>query len=551
MVFHFNILYEEDNVNLSEFLDENYPDISSSIKMEGYAVEYQNFHLFYELYFNDEVVGFVSIDNFHIVPTDLVINECYVMPEFRGNDIFANMLANLIVNPNFTYHLRNPNRILIEVLLKNGFAFKFADNLVASYIKFVFDLDTVYKNPKIKRFYKTPDIDIPYKANIFDLDLCCVVFTDPMLNFIKYSDVVALTLPRKGDLKKYKLRKKLKRITEKYLDRCYDARMDYDDDILEFLATVEDDINELVSIERTLGTEDKLNDDFRQCLIEHDLSDDDGFRIIESISNALENGELTVKSCPCRMQYLVRNIDNINGVDVDGDDRCPFCGEQIIEFLDTCEACGEKLRDESFEDELKKDLERFNMEEFLDGIDEEKFHEMLESDEFWGRVPIEENDPYFDLKTFYNENLTFFDFEEIREYYEKSDKSLDFAEMFEKYFDDRIADCKDQDDRFDMYKDFLINYFYYNLDNQKFNVALTYLVQLVILASNCDSIFIGADVVQRSAHSADITLGIEEFLKYADDYDLEKCLDDAFATFKVDKWNNNKDEIYEVLPQYF
>lgn len=76
------------------------------------------------------------------------------------------------------------------------------------------------------------------------------------------------------------------------------------------------------------------------------------------------------------------------------------------------------------------------------------------------------------------------------------------------------------------------------------------LIQLAILALNSDDIF-GGDVVHRTSHVTDITFVIEEFLKYAKDYGLDKCLEDAFNTFKVDKWNSNKEEIYDVMPQYF
>lgn len=544
-------LYNNEDVTLLEYLKENYPDIFNSIQKEGYPLEFIEFSTFHEIYWQDEVVGFISLDQFHLIPTDISINECYIMPEFRGKNLLYNELFNLITSPNLTFYPRNPNKAFINVLIKNELAFKFADNLIISYMKFILDLDTVYKNPKIKRFYKTPDLDkIPYKANIFDTDLCSILFLDPMLNFIKYSNVMALTLPRKVDLKKYKLRKKLKKVSESYLDSCYDARENADEEILDFFDEVENDIYDLICVENTLGTSDTLNDDFQEYLKENNLSYDEGFRIMENINNALENNEITIRNCKRRMQYLVENIDKIDNVLVEDGDNCPFCGADNFEFVESCETCGQKLRDMSYEEELRRDFEDFDIDKFLEDFDHDKFQEMLESDEFWGRVPIEENDLYHDLKTFYNDNLTYFDFEEIKQYYEKSDKSLGFDAIFENYFDDKITNCKDEEDKFDMYKEFLMSYFYYYLDNSQFNKALTYLIQVIILASNSDDIF-GGDLINRTHHSADILLSIEEFLKHVDNFDVDKCLDDAFKTFKVDKWNNNRDEIYEIVPQYF
>ncbi|MBQ2654257.1 MAG: hypothetical protein IJF83_11920 [Methanobrevibacter sp.] len=546
-----NKLYNKDNVSLLEFLEKNYPNILNSIKKENYTLEFMEFRVFHEIYCEDEVVGFISLDQFHIIPTDISINECYVMPEFRGKNLLYNELFNLITSPNFTFYPRNPNRAFVNVLLKNNLAFKFSNNLVISYMKFILDLNTVYKNSNIKRFYKNPDLDeIPYKANIFDMDLCSIFFLDPMLNFIKYSDVMALTLPRKSDLKKYKLRKKLKRVSEGYLDKCYDAREKADEEILDYFDEVENDIYDLICVENTLGTSDELKTEFAKYLKENKLSDDDGFKIIENITGALEKNELTIKNCRRRMHYLVENIDMIDGALVDDDDGCPFCGEYNFEFVDSCETCGQRLRDISYEEELKHNFDDFDIEKLLEDFDHEKFQEMLDLDEFWGRVPIEENDPYFDLKTFYNEKLTFFDFEEIKQYYDNADKSLSLDTIFEEYFDDKIANCRDKDDKFDLYKDFLLNYFYYNLETNKFSVALTYLIQFIILASNEDSIFEG-DIIQRTPYSTDALFAIEEFLKHAEDYDVDKCLDEAFKTFKVDEWNSNKEEIYEIIPQYF
>lgn len=542
-------LYNAEDVSLVEFLEKNYPDIISSIKNEDYPLEYLDFCFFHEIYFEDEVVGFISIDQFHVIPTDFAINECYIIPEFRGRNLLYNELINLITTPNLTFYPRSPNKAFINVLLKNNLAFKFADDFAVSYMKFILDLDTVYKNSKIKRFYKTPDVDIPYKANIFDLNLCSVFFLDPMLNLTKYSDVMVLTLPRKADLKKYKLRKKLKMVSEKYLDKCYDAREDAKERILDYFDDVENDIYELISVENNLGTSDELNPVFSEYLKNNDLSDEDGFRIIANINDALESNDLTIKNCKRRMHYLVENIDKIDGVSAEGDESCPFCGADNFEFVDSCETCGQRLRDVSYEEEFRQEFEDLDIEELLDGFDEEKFREMLDSDELWGRVPIEENDPYLDLKTFYNEHMATFDFEEVREFYDKSDKSLPIDEIIENYFDDLIFNGKTEDAEFDAYKEFLLLYFYYHLDSERFNEALTCLIQLVILASNSDDIF-GGDVVYRTPHVADITLAIDQFLKHADEYDLEKCLEDAFATFKVDKWNNNREEICEVMPQY-
>ena len=531
-------IYKNLNFDLLEYLDKNYPHILKSIQKEGYPLEYKEFMMFQEISWKDEVVGFITFNYFNIIPTDIVINECYVIPEFRGKNLLSNKLFELITDSNYTFYPRNPNKAFINVLLKTGLAFKFSNNLIVSYMKFMVNLDTIYKNSKIKRFYKTPDNEnVPYKANIFDIDLCSVLFLDPFLNFIKYNDVLALTLPRKSDLKKYKLRKKLKRVSENYLDECYSARIDCDSEISDYFDEIENDFNELISVEKTLGTSEKLTDIFLEYLKEHDLSKEDGFKIIEHINNNLENNELNIKSYNHRMQYLVKNMDGLNNVLDKNSDMCPFCGTNKPIFFNYCQTCGQKLRDVSFEEETLKSIENF---------DPNEFRERLESDEFQGRVKIEENDPLFELKTYYNENLIDIDFEELSEYYKNADKSKPVPEIIDDYLNFKIIENED----FDVYISYLIANYYQSLDNNEFNEALILFIQTVILALNSDAINDG-NAFERTPHSIDIFFMLELFEKHGGEYDLDKCLEKAFETFKVEKWKNNKDEIYEIMHEYF
>ena len=65
------------------------------------------------------------------------------------------------------------------------------------------------------------------------------------------------------------------------------------------------------------------------------------------------------------MHYLVENIDMIGGALVDDDECCPFCGEYNFEFVDSCETCGQRLRDISYEEELKHNFDNFDIEKLL------------------------------------------------------------------------------------------------------------------------------------------------------------------------------------------
>lgn len=529
--------------NLEDFLKENYHEIYESINREGFIIEYPTFHTIREIEYDNKIVGFISLEAFSFVPTDFSVNECYIMPEYRGKNLFFNELLDLMITINTNIVIRNPNKALIKVLIKNGFASKISDNLVVSYVEFLVMIDTLYKNPKIKQFYKKSETDyIPYRANLYDMDFCSVMFLDPALEYVKYSDVFALTLPRKNDLKKYKLRKKLKKVNESYLDKCYDTFQEKKDEISQYLDDVESDYYELISVESLFGTCEKLTDDFKELLESRNLTENDGFRIIEHINNALDEGNLIPESARFRMAYLVDNFEAIeNELDTNSDD-CPFCGSFNFDFLENCESCGQKIRDESFTEEFLKKLENFDLEAMLDDLKDE-----INFDEVLGRVPIESDDPLFELKTFYNEFLTGFDFEEIKQYY-LNRPGVSIEDILTDYFDSKILNEKDEKAKFNFFTDYLCAAYYYHLDNGQFDEALSYIIQLAILASNCDDEGEG-NIIERKPRAIDISYEMEQFLKNDPKFDLDNSYKLAIENFKVDYWLNNEKEVFDAISE--
>lgn len=528
---------------LPDFLKQEYPEIYKSINDEGYIIEYPTFQTLKEIHFEDKVVGFITFNTFHIIPTDLVINECYIIPEYRGNNLLYNELFSFITTPNANFHLRNPNKALIKVLLKTGMAGKISDNLVVSYIKFVVMIDTVYKNPKIKQFYKRTDDKVPYKADLFDMDLCSVLFLDPVLEYVKFSDVFALTLPRKNDLKKYKLRKKLKRVNESYLDKIYDTHQESRDEVMEFSEDVERFIYETISVENVLGNSEELKPDFIKYLNDNDLTEEDGFKIINHINKALDEGHLIPESCHSRMQYLVGNIDALDNILDDESDDCPFCGSSNLDFIETCEFCGQIIREGDYSDELIEKINNFDFDALMGDL-----KDSLDLDDILERIPIEENDPLFELKTFYNDYLTGFDFEDIKRYYLNSNKEEPIGDLMENYFDKKILNENNDEDKFKLYSDYLCSFFYYYLDNKQFDDALSYIIQLAILSSNKDDVGEG-NIIERKPHSIDVHFEIDQFLNNNPTFDLDNSYKIATDNFKVQDWFNNEEEIFSAISE--
>ncbi|WP_458454571.1 hypothetical protein [Methanobrevibacter sp.] len=525
---------------LTDFLKDHYPEIFKSINDEGYILEYLNFHAFKEIHFKGNVVGFLTLDTFHIAPNDLSVNECYIVPEYRGNDLLYNELFSLISSPNINIYLKNPNKALIKVLYKNGIASKISSNLYVSYIDFIVTIDKLYTNPKIKKFYKRTDDKLTYKSDLFDMDLCSVLFLDPELEYVKYSDVFALTVPRKIDLKKYKLRNKLKRVNESYLIKCHDVHQENIDEILDFYDEVVEFIKEVISVDNALGTNEVLTPDFITYLAKNNLSQQNGFDIINHINRALDEGNLTPESCKRRMQYLVENIWAVDNVLKEHNDDCPFCGKQNLYFIETCEFCGQKIKNGPYDEELVNNIANFDIEKVLDEIKDE-----IDSGELFGVVEIEDNDPLLDLKIFYNKFLTGFDFEEIKRYFLDAEGDS-LVDTIQDYFDSKIMNEEDEESKFQIYIDYLCSFFFYYLDEDKFNEALSIIIQLVILSSNDMDIGEG-NIIEGNPHSMEILYLVDIFLNNQPDFDLDCSFNLAVDNFKVEKWLNNQKEALDAI----
>ena len=349
-----NFLNNSDNLMLDELLDNNYSEILKAIKKEGYNLDFLEYDVFQEITFENQVVGFMSFKKLPLIKNHYAIMETYIIPEFRGNNLLFKSLLSLCLLDNYEFFPRKPTRAFINVLLKNDFAMELDSDFIISYFKFIVDVcHEIYKNPSIKRFYKKPAKPIQYKANLFDWELCSVMFTDSFLDLIKNHDFFALTEPRKYDFKKHNCRKKLKKVNKKYIDEKYSIWDDNEVEIDEFRIKKDMELHELFSIDNMVGSEDKLSDDFIVKLSKFNLSKEDGFKIREHIVNKMELGQLNGKSYYQRVLYLLNYFENIEKETKDYDESakcCPFCRRPIPDYARSCLHCGLHIRDLDFEE---------------------------------------------------------------------------------------------------------------------------------------------------------------------------------------------------------
>ena len=500
------------------------------------------FDIFHEIIFENKPVGFISFKRNPQINNYFEIMDAYIIPQYRGNNLFFDNLSFLFLFDNFEYFARKPTKAFINVLLKNDYAFKINSDFAVSYLTFMADAEEVYKNPKIKRFYKTSDVAYPYKTHLFDMDLCSVMFRDPLNEIIKENNFFALTEPRKYDIKKYNCRKKLKRIGKKYIDKKFSIWKNNSDKIEKFLQTKEDELAEELLVENTLGCEDELTDTFIDALEKSDLSTDEGFKILKHINTKLDSGELNEKSYYQRVLYLLEHFEVIDKKTEEYDENiksCPFCGHSIPDYTRSCPKCGLHIRDIDFEEHAEDNLMR-SVKDYSD-----------KTDFFDDTDPREELDDeeLTDLEWFVKEHMLDYDFDEFLKFYITCDKNLGIEKIKNLFLDNKLNKSLGTQNEFRTYFLYIVHHFYYNEEMGRYDDAFIKLVQMAVLASNKAED--KDNILESSLYATDV-LGAVEILEYLDyTFDVSKLFNEAVNTFKIEKYNNNHEEVLRELKEIF
>ena len=332
-----------DENKLSKVLENNYGEILKSMQKEDYILEYDSFCEFREILFDGKSVGFLTLDTFIPTEKSLCLNECYILPEFRGKNLLISIIREFLKDDSFSFYIRRPNYSFIKFLLKHDLAFEVSNNLVSSSIKFVVRADEAYSNKFIKRIYKKvlSQKDLTYYAAAYHMDFCSVFFFDHIAGISKKPQTTVFVLPRKEDLKKHQARKKLNKLTIKGIEKIQYNYAINNDKIDEFNNKIKsDDVN---------------NEDFLvygkngEVIVNDNLKPNDLIKIDKAINREGNMGNLTDKSSELRMDYLLENIDKIdkkiNYKKLKGNAKhlaiCPFCGNYCTNNDFYCAKCGQ------------------------------------------------------------------------------------------------------------------------------------------------------------------------------------------------------------------
>ena len=375
-------------MNLTEYLTQNYPKIAKAIASEGYNIDYEEFDEIVEIGYEDDIVGFISLAESDFFNTK-VITDTYIIDEYRGNNLFFKKFMEYLTNNHSRILFKKPSYAFMEVLIHNGLAYKFSDDFAVSFINFTVTLKDAYKNSNIKRLYKkiSPAYEnTNYLGDLFDLKRKCVVINDSMEVMVKDFESFVIIEPRKYDLKKYSLRKKLKKITPSYMDEVgfnYGTKLN-SDDARELL---NETFNPYFTLDNIIGSDSELKSDFVEFIKQKGLEEEDAFKIRKSIEDSLNDGEITAKSIIRRLTFLADNIEKIDEDLYEKPLVCPFCKSVATNQIGMCKECGHEF-DESFpDDDLFEILDSGEPDSFFDDDREfsvkdndfmEQFHDFSE-----------------------------------------------------------------------------------------------------------------------------------------------------------------------------
>ena len=335
-------IFKLNKEELYYMLKDNYPEIVQSMHNENYEIQCPEHFLFKEIVHDDNVVGFMAFELLRYYSNDIALNECYILPEYRGKGLLGRELIKLIESPNISLFIRRPSKSIVKVLLNNNLAVLAENNIAVSFIPFIVEGSDVYKSKKIRKYVKSIlfNSHLTHFSLIYDFNVGSVVFKQAPYYYPFEDDEVLISKPRLIDDNGA-----ADRIRPQYLKNLADNV--YSNSNLigllknEVYARIRDDL----SVENLIGTENKLNQDFIQLLEENNLTKTDGFKIREDIIDSLNSGDIKHKGIHIRANYLMGNnlIEKVDNIDL----KCPYCENRVEFYLKTCLVCGHDLTSEN------------------------------------------------------------------------------------------------------------------------------------------------------------------------------------------------------------
>ncbi|WP_405270667.1 GNAT family N-acetyltransferase [Methanobrevibacter sp.] len=321
------VYLSEENFDVVDVLNEDYPYICESIQNEGFILKYRQCNLFKELVCDRKVVGFCSYDFSRDFLT-VALNNIYILPQFRGNRIFLKELENTMREHNKP-SIMEPTRFVVELLVKYGFACKVSENIVASAIEFVVPGYHVLSNGD----YENDELS----THFYDLEKCSCI------HILNIDDAhVAYSAPLNYDIIHYDCIENRENMNEDYFIEITALFKESDEDFMEILSELEKELPvKNYTLEEVIGDEDTFSSYIESLIDDAHITYQKALEIKQQIRDEYESGMILNESLLIRLAYLFE--DNGDAKIKSHDETCPDCGMPIDSHDRFCHFCGINL----------------------------------------------------------------------------------------------------------------------------------------------------------------------------------------------------------------
>lgn len=329
------VYLSENSLDVIEILRENYPYIYDSIQNENFILKYRQCNLFKELVHERKVVGFCSYD-FSREFITAALNNIYVLPEFRGNGILLTELLTTMADHNKP-SIMEPTRLVVELLIKYGFATMVSDDIVASALEFVIPgshvlSNTVYDNEELSTHY-------------YDLSICSSIH---ILDWRKKH--IAYSAPLNDDISRYD---DIKAVDDDYVDNLIEFYMDNDVELMNTILELENKLPiKNYTLEEVVGEGDNFSLYIESLIDDAHVTLDRAMEIKKQIIEEYEAGMILSESLLIRLEYLFN--ENQASTITSHVEICPYCNMPVDDHDKFCHFCGVNL--EFNPDELQDNL---------------------------------------------------------------------------------------------------------------------------------------------------------------------------------------------------
>ncbi|WP_298521406.1 GNAT family N-acetyltransferase [uncultured Methanobrevibacter sp.] len=322
------VFLSEANLGVEEILEKNYPYILDSIRDEGIILKASECNLFKELVWDNKVVGFCSYD-FSRQFITAALNNIYVIPEFRGNGLFLDELQKTMVEYNKP-SIVEPTHLVIELLIKYGFAKRISDNIVASSIEFIVPGSHVISNAS---YEATEELS----THFYDISIsACIHFLDIDKGIVAYSS------PLNYDIVNYDCLEKRDSIDDAYFAEIREFFMENDVEIMRQITDLEDRLPvKSYTLEEVVGGDGEFSAYISSLIDDAHITAEKAHQIKQQMIEEYEAGMILNESLLIRLAYL---FDENKKVSIKSHtDTCQYCSMPIDSHDRFCHFCGINL----------------------------------------------------------------------------------------------------------------------------------------------------------------------------------------------------------------